>query len=108
MLLDQPGTIHAYKLVTADGVGPFNGGITYQIGQSYEVADADTDANESCSRGIHVATLDWCLRHYSSGYRILIVAFTAQDIAAIPTGGEGKFRLFRCAVVGEKDLTGLV
>jgi uncharacterized protein YjbI with pentapeptide repeats len=34
----------------------------------------------------------------------LTVEFRAEDIAAIPTGTDGKFRLFRCRVVGEKDL----
>jgi hypothetical protein len=34
MLLDQPGPIRAYKLVTADGEGPFNGGIVYKVGKS--------------------------------------------------------------------------
>jgi hypothetical protein len=108
MLLDQPGAIRAYKLVTADGVGPFNGGITYAIGQSYDVSDANCDVTEACGAGINVATLDWCLREWREGYRVLIVEFTAADIAAIPTATDGKFRLWRAKVVGEKDITALV
>ena len=108
MLRDQPGLIHAYKLVTADGVGPFQGGITYRIGESYEVADANTDPGEQCGSGIHVATLDWCLREWRAGYRVLVVSFLAADIAAIPTATDGKFRLWRATVVGEKDITALV
>ena len=108
MLLDQPGPIHAYKLVTADGVGPFNGGITYQIGETCEVPNANTDPSIQCAAGINVATLDWCLQAWEPGRRVLIVEFTAEDIAAIPTSTDGKFRLHRCRVVGEKDLTGLV
>jgi hypothetical protein len=107
MLLDQPGPIRAYKLVTADGEGPFNGGIVYKVGKSVK-AKANTDANEHCGAGINVATLDWCLREYRPGYRILIVEFTAKDIAAIPTGTDGKFRLHRCKVVAEKDAAVLV
>ena len=38
------------------------------------------------------------------GFRILIVEFTAKDIAAIPTGTDGKFRLHRCKVVAEKQV----
>jgi hypothetical protein len=34
--------------------------------------------------------------------------FTAADIAAIPLATDGKFRLRRCKVVGEKDITALV
>jgi hypothetical protein len=108
MLLDQPGPMRAYKLVTAAGVGPFNGGITYAVGQHYHVTDANTDPQEACGAGINVATLDWCLQQWQPGYRVLIVEFTAQDIAAIPTATDGKFRLHRCAVVGEKDITALV
>ncbi len=108
MLYDQPGLIRAYKLVTADGVGPFNGGITYTVGKSREVADANTDNREHCGAGINVATLDWCLSNYSPGYRVLIVEFEAKDIAAIPIATDGKFRLHRCRVVAEKDIAALV
>jgi uncharacterized protein YjbI with pentapeptide repeats len=104
MLLDQPGPIRAYKLVTASGEGPFNGGLVYRVGESVEVADASTDVTEACATGVHVATLDWCLREWSPGYRILLVEFTAADIAAIPTATDGKFRLFRCRAVEELDL----
>jgi uncharacterized protein YjbI with pentapeptide repeats len=61
MLLDQPGDIRLYKLVTADGEGPFYGGITYRVGERYEVKDANANIHEDCGAGINVATLDWCL-----------------------------------------------
>ena len=102
ILAEQPGAIRAYKLVTADGEGPYNGGITYRLGETVEVSNADTDPTVNCGSGINVATLDWCLREWRAGYRVLVVEFTAQDIAAIPTGSDGKFRLHRCTVVGEK------
>jgi hypothetical protein len=49
--------------------------------------------------------LDWCLKNHIDGYRVLIVEFTAADIAAIPIATDGKFRLHRCKVVGEKDIS---
>jgi hypothetical protein len=107
MLTDQPGQIRAYKLVNADGEGPTNGGITYIVGETVEVSDASTDPMVNCAAGINVATLDWCMREWEAGYRILLVEFTAADIASIPTGSDGKFRLHRCTVVGEKDLVEL-
>lgn len=107
ILLEQSGPIRAYKLVTAEGIGPYNGGITYQVGQSYEVANANTDEAELCGAGINLATLDWCMREWEPGYRILVVEFTAADIAAIPTATDGKFRVHRCTVVGEKDLVAI-
>jgi len=105
MLLDQPGRIRAYKLVTHDGYGPFSGGLRYEIGESVSVENANTDVTVYCGAGINVATLDWCMREWRPGYRILVVEFEAKDIAAIPIATDGKFRLHRCDVVAEKDLT---
>jgi hypothetical protein len=107
LLLDQPGKIRAYKLVTKGGIGPFNGGLEYEIGKRVEVADADSNHGEPCAAGINVADLIWCAREWRDGYRILIVEFEAKDIACIPTATNGKFRLHRCDVVGEKDLVEL-
>ena len=77
------------------------------MGNVVEVADADTDESHQCAAGINVADMRWCLREWRVGYRILIVEFAAEDIAAIPVSSDGKFRLFRCEVVGEKNLTEL-
>ena len=104
ILLEQVGKIRAYKLVKSDGLAPFNRGITYELDKSYEVGDASTDDTEQCAKGINLATLDWCMKEWKEGYRILIAEFTREDIAAIPIGTDGKFRVFRCKIVGEKDL----
>jgi hypothetical protein len=106
-LRDQPGPIHLYKLVTAKSVGPFNGGIKYQAGKSYEVENADADEAVQCAAGINLATLDWCLREWRNGNRILVAEFVAADIAAIPHVTDGKIRVHRCKIVDEKDLTAL-
>ena len=104
MLLDQSGPLRAYKLVNDVGQGPFNGGIKYVIGEAVNVSNANTDTTEQCGAGINVATLDWCLKEWVPGYRILIVEFDVTDIACIPTATDGKFRLHRCKVVAEKTL----
>jgi hypothetical protein len=103
MLLDQPGKIRAYKLVNENCEGPFNGGIVYKIGSTYEVEDADCDASQECGRGINLATLPWCLRNWRPGFRVLLAEFVAADIAAIPAA-EGKFRVHRCKIVGEVEI----
>jgi hypothetical protein len=109
MLLDQPGPIRAYKLVTADGRSPFHHHkLSYAVGDVVTVDDANTNPAEQCAAGISVASLDWCLANWTAGCRVFVVEFLAADIAAIPTCTDGKFRLHRCAVVGEKDLTALV
>ena len=104
MLLDQPGKMRAYKLVNDAGEGPFNGGVKYEIGDSVKIVDADDDSATNCGAGINVATLDWCIKNWRQGLRILIVEFERGDIAVIPTASDGKFRLRRCDVVAEKDL----
>ena len=78
--------------------------IKYEIGNEYSNENADCDDTQRCARGINLATLDWCMREYRGGYRILIAEFEAKDIAAIPIATDGKFRVFRCTIVGEKDL----
>jgi hypothetical protein len=105
LLLDQPGKIRAYKLVNAKMEGPFNGGVKYQKGRVASIDNANTDEKQHCGAGINIATLDWCMKEWREGYRILIVEFTAKDIACIPIATDGKFRVHRCKVVGEKNLT---
>ena len=104
MLLDQPGLIRAYKLTNEKGCGPYYGGITYEMGKEYFSDDPNIDPLQHCGAGINVATLDWCMREWKEGYHIFIVEFTAVDIAVIPTATDGKFRLLRCKMVGEKNL----
>ncbi len=106
MLLDQPGAIRAYKLVDKDGNSPLSryGKLHYAIGEVVRVAEANISVNADCGAGVNVATLDWCLRWWKPGCRVLIVEFEAADIAAIPTASDGKFRVHRCRVVGEKHL----
>ena len=104
ILLDQPGKIRAYKLVTEKFTGPYHSKLTYTIGEKYENKNADTDTTKQCARGINLATLDWCIKNWKTNYHILVAEFEAKDIAAIPIATDGKFRVFRCKIVGEKNL----
>lgn len=104
LLRDQVGPIRLYKLVGATGESPISRvTITYEVGKSYEVNDANTDETESCGAGINVASLDWCIREWRRGWRVLLVEFQPEDIACIPIGSDGKVRLHRCTVVRELD-----
>ena len=106
MLLDQPGAIRAYKLVRGDYGSPMGyGPLYYTVGTTLTEADADTDATHDCGRGINLATLPWAMREWTEGHRIMLVEFTAADIAAIPLGG--KFRVRKCTVIKELDLVEL-
>jgi len=101
---DQIGKIRAYKLVNSKQEGIYKGGIVYKIGQTVSVKNACTDKTQQCAAGISLATLDWCIREWQEGYKILIAEFTRKDIAAIPIATDGKFRVSKCKIVGEKDL----
>lgn len=102
LLYEQPGKIRAYKLVNALYQSPYISRFEYHVGCKLEVSDANSDPTLFCGAGINVATLDWCLSRWREGFHIMIVEFTAADIAVIPTATDGKFRLYRCEVVGEK------
>jgi hypothetical protein len=107
VLHDQVGPIRAYKLVNADLQSPIQGydKLTYSLDSVIVVENADIDETAQCSRGINLATLDWCLREWEPGWRIMIAEFTAEDIAAIPIGSDGKFRVRKCKIVGEKPMS---
>ena len=103
-MLDQIGKIRAYKIVNSKNEGIYNGGLVYKIGEEVEIKKANTDEFNNCGEGINLATLDWCIKEYKEGYKILIAEFTKKDIACIPIGSDGKFRVFRCKIIGEKNL----
>ena len=77
--------------------------LAYAVGATVECAEANTDPAELCGAGLHVATLDWCLREWREGFRILLIEFRPEDIACIPHGTDGKFRLHQLTVV--RDIT---
>jgi hypothetical protein len=96
-----PGKLRAFKLVNANGEGHVTGGIKYPVGKTVEEPNADCDPGNQCSSGLNVADLPWVLREWCEGYRVLVVEFTAKDIACIPHGTDGKFRLKRCKVLSD-------
>jgi pentapeptide repeat protein len=109
ILLEQPGPIRAYKLVNSLGEGPFNGGINYcdPNTDTFSVENLNSDDSVQCGTGINLATLDWVMKEWKPGYRILIMEFFANEPKGnlvIPTATDGKFRVGACRRVGEKDL----
>jgi hypothetical protein len=104
MLLDQVGPIRAYKLVKENHEGPYNGGIIYHVDKHYKVNNANKDEACQCGSGISLATLDWCIKEWRSGYKILIAEFYAENIACIPINSDGKFRVHECDIVDIVDL----
>ena len=108
LLLDQVGEIRAYKLVTEDGHGPHYPTLTYTAGETYTEPNFEADEGVDCGPGINLASLDWCLREWQPGYRILIASFQRRhgndDNICVPIGSDGKFRVRSCKIVSEVDL----
>ena len=53
---------------------------------------------------VHVRNHSEPSQERGEGYHIMIAEFEANDIAAIPICTDGKFRVHRCTIVGEKIL----
>ena len=101
ILKNQKGKLRAFKLVNENYESISKGGIKYEIGKVVKEDNYDPDERVLCSRGINVATLEWCLKNGKIGYRLLEVEFTAKDIVAIPYATDGNFRVKRCKVIRE-------
>jgi hypothetical protein len=100
------GKVRAYKYTTKDAKSPTRTGkeaITYKVGENYEIKDANTDPGSNCHKGVNVADVEWAKRSASGGNRLFAFEFEAEDIAAIPTNTDGKFRVHRCKCVEELD-----
>ena len=108
MLLDQIGEIRAYKLVTAEGHGHHYPTLTYTVGETYTEPNFEANEHVDCGPGINLASLDWCLKEWRPGYRILIASFKRRhgndDNICVPIGSDGKFRVRSCKIVKELDL----
>ena len=108
-LLDQAEPIRAYKLVNSNGEGPMNGGVKYEVGKRVVDKNFNDDEHVQCGAGLNLASLDWVLRSYREGYKILICEFNkttenGEPNICIPVASDGKFRVRELTVVAEKDL----
>ena len=104
ILRDQIGKIRAYKLVTTKGSGPYYPNLTYKVGKTVSVKTVCKDESKQCAEGISLATLDWCIKEWEGGCKILVAEFVSKDIAAIPIATDGKFRVRKCKIIREKNL----
>ena len=96
----QKEKIRAFKLVNKNFVGVIRG-LRYVIGEEIEDLDYDSDERILCSKGLNVATFEWCLKNRETDNKILEVEFYAKDIVAIPYATDGVFRIKRCKVIKE-------
>ena len=104
MLLDQSNPVRAYKVVNSENTGIYNPGLIYKIDEPTSVDKWNDNEMERCGAGINLASLDWCLREWREGYKILLCEFAKEDVVCIPIGSDGKFRVKACTPIKELDL----
>ena len=115
----------AFKVARGDGSPPFmrRSKIRYRVGRTYRFAHCNTDTNDSCGQGLHLATLAW-VQDYWTGYsrnykKVFMVTCQVKDIGCVPTmsdynvrtGGfkmksRGKFRVRKFRILRRVDWNG--
>jgi hypothetical protein len=106
-LAKHDGIVRAYKYTDENAKSPTQTDkpLHYVVGKTLKVSHVEDDPNVDCGAGINLATLEWVARYAKSNKqrRIFAIEFDTDDLAAIPTGKDGKFRVKECYVVEELD-----
>jgi hypothetical protein len=101
------GRVRAFKYTSLEGKSPTRSGseaLTYRVGDIVSVKKADKSKSVDCSYGINLASKDWIKPKVLYGsYRVFACEFEIEDLAAVPSGSDGKFRVFKCEVMEELD-----
>ena len=110
LLNQQKNKLRAFKYVNSEYKSPQQGNLDYSVGKIVELTKGECNYSElvECGRGLHVATLEWCLLNRDSNQPIIEVEFDPKDIVSIPYATDGKFRVKKLKVirvVPEKELT---
>jgi hypothetical protein len=105
---DSKGKARAYKVINTLGEGCFNGGINYLHSKTVTVDDWDNDITVHCSKGVNLATFQWCLNNkQDKTNRLLLMEFdVSPENVCVPLGTDGKFRVKTAKRIGECDWTG--
>jgi hypothetical protein len=105
---DSKGKARAYKVINTLGEGCFQGGINYLNNKTSTVEDWDNDITVHCSKGVNLATFQWCLNNkQDKTNRLLLMEFdVSPENVCVPLGSDGKFRVKTAMRIGECDWTG--
>jgi hypothetical protein len=99
------GRVRAYKYTDKDAESPImSPKLKYVPGKDYEIKDANTDPASNCHTGINVADYSWAKGNTHGENRLFAFEFDVEDIAAVPTYTDGKFRVKRCKCIEEIDV----
>ena len=96
----QKGKLRAFKYLNGDESPIDDKKLTYKVDKTVIEKDYDDSDLVSCSKGLNVATLEWCLREGNiESNNFIEVEFKASDIVAIPYNSDGKFRVKKLKVI---------
>ena len=98
------GNFIAYRAVRSDFMDKHSGTMDNSVGNIVEVprSQVDDNPNNTCSHGLHVATLTYASGFGSGGDKVLDVEVSPEDVVAVPTDYDGtKMRVCRFKVVAE-------
>jgi hypothetical protein len=109
--ITENGTFLAYKIVNSDFKDIYTGTIDNSPGKVVSLErpeDVDPDRNNTCSYGLHFASLNYILNgnyaNLSNGNRLLVVEVDPADVISIPYDyNNSKGRTWRYTVVREID-----
>lgn len=98
------GNFIAYRAVRNNFLDKYTGTMDNSIGNVVEISrrKVDDNPNNTCSYGLHVATLSYAESFASGDDKILDVEIDPSDVVAVPTDYNGtKMRVCRFKVVAE-------
>lgn len=100
------GNFIAYRAVRNDFLDKHTGKMDNSVGNIVEIdrSKVDDNPNNTCSHGLHVATMSYAQTFGSGDDRLLDVEVSPADVVAVPTDYNGtKMRVCRFKVVAESQ-----
>ena len=110
--IDSEGNVICYKIVRSDFKDIYTGKIDNSVGKTVQMEQSkiSDDRNESCSFGLHAASLQYLKEsrygstHYESGH-LLKIAVAPQDFVSVPYDYNGsKARVCAYKVIEEVNM----
>lgn len=102
--------VYAWRVCTNDYKDKYTRTFDNSVGSTCKVAtnQVEADPNKACSKGLHIASIDYLKRCYAgSGDRLMIVKVPISAIVSIPYDYEGsKVRVSEFTVVAEAGVWG--
>jgi hypothetical protein len=104
--ITSEGNFIAYRAVRNDFLDKHTGKMDNSVGNIVEIdrSKVDDNPNNTCSHGLHVATLSYAQSFASGEDKLLDVEVSPADVVAVPTDYNGtKMRVCRFKVVAESQ-----